>query len=211
MFRLNCLLLHRERFHQKSVMSTEDILASDAVAVTWGNKILGFASIIIPISVALSSFGAGNGSCFTSGRLAFAAAREGHLLDVLSFIDMKRYTPSPALVFNAFLSVLPGNIESLIVFFSFTAWLFYGATMLALILLRYKTPYNEKFRPYKVHLSLPIIVFIISIYLVIGPIVQNPQIEYLYATLYIVSGLLFYVPFVKYKLRCRRLISEFFS
>lgn len=46
--------------------------------------------------------------------------------------------------------VLPGNIESLIVFFSFTAWLFYGATMLALILLRYKTPYNEKFRPYKV-------------------------------------------------------------
>ncbi|KAI7697770.1 amino acid transporter -like protein, partial [Sarcoptes scabiei] len=193
-----------------SVMSTEDILASDAVAVTWGNKILGFASIIIPISVALSSFGAGNGSCFTSGRLAFAAAREGHLLDVLSFIDMKRYTPSPALVFNAFLSVilvLPGNIESLIVFFSFTAWLFYGATMLALILLRYKTPYNEKFRPYKVHLSLPIIVFIISIYLVIGPIVQNPQIEYLYATLYIVSGLLFYVPFVKYKLRCRRLIN----
>ena len=37
-------------------------------------------------------------------RLAFAAAREGHLVDVLSFVDMNRYTPSPALVFNAFLS-----------------------------------------------------------------------------------------------------------
>ncbi|XP_027194573.2 b(0,+)-type amino acid transporter 1-like isoform X1 [Dermatophagoides pteronyssinus] len=193
-----------------SVMSTEEILMSDAVAVTWGNQILGFAAIIIPISVALSSFGAGNGSCFTSGRLAFAAAREGHLIDVLSYIDMKRYTPSPALVFNAFLSILlilPSNIESLIDFFSFTAWLFYGATMLALIILRYKSPYKDKFRPYKVHLSLPIIVFLISIYLVIGPIIENPQIEYLYATLYIVSGLLVYVPFVKYKIKCHRLLN----
>ncbi|OTF83406.1 amino acid transporter-like protein [Euroglyphus maynei] len=157
---------------------------------------------------------------------AFAAAREGHLIDVLSYIDMKRYTPSPALVFNAFLS--SNNIESLIDFFSFTAWLFYGATMLALIILRYKSPYKEKFRPYKVvimfgiqlnidfcfiatnkqvHLSLPIIVFLISIYLVIGPIIENPQIEYLYATLYIVSGLLVYVPFVKYKVKCHRLLN----
>lgn len=60
----------------------------------------------------------------------------------------------------------------------------------------------------QVHLSLPIIVFLISIYLVIGPIIQNPQIEYLYATLYIVSGLLVYVPFVKYKVKCQRLLSE---
>ncbi|CAG2182070.1 unnamed protein product [Oppiella nova] len=62
------------------------------------------AAIIMPISVALSSFGAGNGSCFTSGRLAFVAAREGHLIDVLSFVDYERFTPSPALIFNAFLS-----------------------------------------------------------------------------------------------------------
>ncbi len=41
---------------------------------------------------------------FPPNRLAFVAAREGHLIDVLSFVDMSRYTPSPALVFNAFLS-----------------------------------------------------------------------------------------------------------
>ncbi|KAH9529449.1 b(0,+)-type amino acid transporter 1, partial [Dermatophagoides farinae] len=186
-----------------SVMSTEDILMSDAVAVAN----MGKSNSWIRINH-YTDFS--NGSCFTSGRLAFAAAREGHLIDVLSYIDMKRYTPSPALVFNAFLSILlilPSNIESLIDFFSFTAWLFYGATMLALIILRYKSPYKEKFRPYKVHLSLPIIVFLISIYLVIGPIIQNPQIEYLYATLYIVSGLLVYVPFVKYKVKCQRLLN----
>lgn len=193
-----------------SVMTIEEILISDAVAVTWGNRILGFAAIIMPISVALSSFGAGNGSCFTSGRLAFVAAREGHLIDVLSFVDMSRYTPSPALVFNAFLSiilVIPGNIESLIDFFSFTAWLFYGVTMLALIVLRYKAPYKDKHRPYKVHLSIPIAVFIISIYLVVCPILEDPRIEYLYATMYIVSGLLVYLLFVKYKFRCTTIVA----
>ncbi|KAI2807169.1 b(0,+)-type amino acid transporter 1, partial [Blomia tropicalis] len=194
-----------------SVMSIDEILASDAVAVTWGNHILGFAAIIIPISVALSSFGAGNGSCFTSGRLAFAAAREGHLVDVLSYVDMRRYTPSPALVFNAFLSiilVIPGNIESLIDFFSFAAWMFYGVTMLSLVVLRYRSPYKDKHRPYKVHLSIPTIMFFVSMYLVICPIMENPQVEYFYATLYIVSGLLVYVPFVIYKLKCVTIMSE---
>lgn len=97
--------------------------------------------------------------------------------------------------------------------------------MLALIILRYKSPYRDKFRPYKVkiflnlrkkkiikfiqvHLSLPIIVFFISIYLVIGPIIEDPKIEYLYAIMYIVSGLLVYIPFVHYKLKCSRLISK---
>ncbi|CAG2168455.1 unnamed protein product [Oppiella nova] len=193
-----------------TVMTTDEILASDAVAVTWGTHVLGMAAIIMPISVALSSFGAGNGSCFTSGRLAFVAAREGHLIDVLSFVDYERFTPSPALIFNAFLSILmviPGNIESLIDFFSFTAWMFYGATMLALIILRYKSPYKDKSRPYKVHLSIPVIVFVISIYLVIAPIVEQPKIEYLYAAFYIVSGVLFYIPFVIYKIRFPNLIK----
>lgn len=40
-------------------------------------------------------------------------------------------------------------------------------------------------------------VLIISIYLVIGPIIDNPQIEYLYALSFIFTGLIFYIPFVK--------------
>lgn len=35
-------------------------------------------------------------------------------------------------------------------------------------------------------------------YLVIGPIIDKPQIEYLYAVLFILAGLIFYIPFVKY-------------
>lgn len=41
-----------------------------------------------------------------------------------------------------------GTIDSLIDFFSFTAWIFYGGSMLALIVMRYTKPNYP--RPYKV-------------------------------------------------------------
>lgn len=41
-----------------------------------------------------------------------------------------------------------GTIDSLIDFFSFTAWIFYGGAMLALIVMRYTKPNYP--RPYKV-------------------------------------------------------------
>lgn len=44
---------------------------------------------------------------------------------------------------------------------------------------------------------IPYVVLIVSIYLVIGPIIDKPQIEYLYALMFILTGLVFYVPFVK--------------
>ena len=111
--------------------------------------------------------------------------------------------------------VLYGTIDSLIDFFSFTAWIFYGGAMVALIVMRYTKPNYP--RPYKVSggrvgvrrsirswlpsltdlslslslssrpfpleqvpLIIPILVMVISGYLVAAPIIEKPQIEYLY-------------------------------
>ncbi|XP_017771323.1 PREDICTED: b(0,+)-type amino acid transporter 1-like [Nicrophorus vespilloides] len=95
--------------------------------------------------------------------------------------------------------VLYGTIDSLIDFFSFTAWIFYGGAMLALIVMRFTKPNYP--RPYKVPIIIPVLVLVISIYLVIGPIIDQPTIEYLYAALFILGGMVFYVPFVHYKVR----------
>ena len=35
--------------------------------------------------------------------------------------------------------------------------------------------------------------------LVIGPIISNPQLEQLYVLVFIVAGIIFYVPFIYYK------------
>lgn len=51
----------------------------------------------------------------------------------------------------------------------------------------------------QVPIFIPVLVLIISIYLVIGPIIDSPKFEYLYATLFILAGLVFYFPFVYFK------------
>lgn len=45
---------------------------------------------------------------------------------------------------------------------------------------------------------IPIIVLGISMYLIVAPIIDTPQIEYLYASFFILGGLIFYIPFVYY-------------
>lgn len=41
---------------------------------------------------------------------------------------------------------------------------------------------------------------LLSAYFVVGPIVSKPEIQYIYAMLFIFAGLIFYVPFVYYGL-----------
>ena len=48
----------------------------------------------------------------------------------------------------ACIMVLMGDIFALIDFFSFAAWMFYGGTMAALIVMRYTQ--KDAYRPYKV-------------------------------------------------------------
>lgn len=48
---------------------------------------------------------------------------------------------------------------------------------------------------------LPIVMILVSCYLVIAPILEDPAMEFLYAFLFIVSGLIVYFPLVKFKLQ----------
>lgn len=50
---------------------------------------------------------------------------------------------------------------------------------------------------------IPVVVLIISMYLVVGPIIDKPTIEYLYAAMFILGGMVFYVPFVHYGLHLK--------
>ncbi|XP_072024459.1 b(0,+)-type amino acid transporter 1-like [Amphiura filiformis] len=208
---LSYLLVNMAYF---TVMSPEELLQSSAVAVTFAERTLGYFQYLIPIFVCMSTFGAVNGTLFTAARLTYVAAREGHMVEVLSMVHVKRYTPFPALVFTTILAILmllPSDFETLVNYFSFAAWLFYGGTTATVLILRYKHP--DWHRPIKVPLILPIIVFIASIYLVVAPIIDEPAVEFLYAALFILAGLVFYVPFVykKYHPKFMDYLTVFFQ
>ncbi|XP_068195362.1 b(0,+)-type amino acid transporter 1 [Antennarius striatus] len=191
-----------------TVMTPKELMSSSAVAVTWGNKVFGSWGWIMSVAAALSAFGSLNGTFFSGGRMCYVAAREGHMPDVLSMVHVHRLTPSPALIFTTAVSLLvliPGDFQSIVNFFSFTAWFFYAITLSGLIYLKIRKPHLP--RPYKVPIILPILVLIAAVFLVLAPIVDNPQIEFLYVSLFILSGAVIYIPFIHYKL-CPGLLTK---
>ncbi|XP_003416376.1 B(0,+)-type amino acid transporter 1 [Loxodonta africana] len=192
-----------------TVMTTTELLQSQAVAVTFGDRVLYPASWVVPLFVAFSTIGAANGSCFTASRLIYVAGREGHMLKVLSYISVKRLTPAPAIIFHGIIAtiyIIPGDINSLVNSFSFAAWLFYGMTILGLIVMRFTR--KELKRPIKVPIFIPILMTLISAFLVLAPIISEPAWEYLYCALFTLSGLIFYFLFVYYKFGWAQRISK---
>ncbi|XP_074175153.1 solute carrier family 7 member 13 isoform X7 [Rhinolophus sinicus] len=72
-------------------------------------------------------------------------------------------------------------------------------SMIGILKLRFQEPNLP--RPYKVSLPFPLVTMAISLCLVLVPLVTSPHMHYIYVCLFILSGLLFYVPFVYFKLK----------
>ncbi|XP_033122751.1 large neutral amino acids transporter small subunit 2-like [Anneissia japonica] len=181
-----------------TAMSPEELLLSNAVAVTFGDKLLGPMAWIMPISVALSTFGGVNGLLLTGSRIYFVGARQGHLPDAIAMISVKYKTPTPSLVLTCFLSLmylLSPNIITLINYFSFVTWTATGTSIAALLYLRWKEPNMP--RPVEVNLLLPISFLLACVFLVIMGIYAAPM-DTLIGIIITLSGVPVYLLFVYY-------------
>lgn len=139
-----------------TAMSPRELLESSAVAVTFGEKALGVMAWVMPLAVALSTFGGVNGSLFTCSRLFYAGAREGHLPALLAMIHVERRTPIPALLvtcISTLLMLVTGDIYTLINYVGFVNYLWYGVTVAGLVVLRWRQPHRP--RPIRVSLAFP--------------------------------------------------------
>lgn len=157
------------------VLTADEVQSANAVAVTFGEKILGVVSWIMPVSVALSTFGGLNGGIFASSRLFFVGARQGHLPTCLAMINVSHFTPAPSLVFLCLLSLLYLTNTDVFVLITYTAFseaMFIMLSVGGLLWLRIKQP-NTK-RPIKVNIILPILFFLISLFLVVLPFFSQP-------------------------------------
>lgn len=179
-----------------SILTPAEMLSSTAVAVSVAEKVTPTLVVVMPLFVACSCYGAANGSIFTNGRVVCSAAKQGHMPRYLAVISKHFHTPLRAIMFPSFISIcmlILGDLDSLLSCFSFVAWIFLGCTFLSLLVLRWKRPHE--YRPYKVWIGIPIVMVMISCYLIIAPLFAKPQ-SSLFALAFVLSGVPVYFIFV---------------
>jgi len=182
-----------------TTLTVPEVLGSEAVAVTFAKLLYGPLAFLVPVFVALSTFGGVNGILLTSSRLFYAGACEGQMPEILSMIQVNKMTPAPAVLISALLSLgylCSSNIFSLINYVGFATWVSIGLAVFCLPYLRWKHP--DWNRPIKVHLFFPIIYVIASIFITIVPMVASP-VETGIGTAIILTGVPVYFIFVYWK------------
>ncbi|XP_077866000.1 Y+L amino acid transporter 2-like [Saccoglossus kowalevskii] len=191
-----------------TVLSPQELLRSDAVAVTFAQKTLGVMAWVMPLFVALSTLGAANASIFTAGRVYFSGAREGQLPDVVAMIHIRRRTPVPAILINcvvALIMVQISDIDTLTTYFSFISWLVTGIAVAGLITLRWTKPNLP--RPIKLPIFIPALFVVMSLFLVIVPFYTRPIVSSIGVGLTL-TGVPLYFLGVLYKRKRMRLLSN---
>nr|XP_020823133.1 b(0,+)-type amino acid transporter 1-like isoform X3 [Phascolarctos cinereus] len=85
----------------------------------------------------------------------------------------------------------------------FVLWMIHGTTISCLLYLKVKK--KDLPRSYKVPIIIPVIVLLASIYLILAPIIDQPQMEFLYVFLFMLSGIVVYFPIIYFRYRPRLL------
>lgn len=188
-----------------TLLSKSDFLSVPAVAFAWGERALGAAAIFIPICVMCSVYGASNGGFFTDVRVRFAAARCGHLPEVLSFLHYRTRIPLASLLFNVVTSLIlliPGDISELINLVSFVGFLIQSLTIISLLRFRFQRRHQpRKMDEFRLPIVMSVLALLICLLMFVAPLVRNPNIEFIYGLAFILSGFIVYVPFVYFGLK----------
>lgn len=133
------------------VLPLSAIAASDRVAASAADVSMGqIGGILVSLTILISIIGASNGSILTSARIYFAQARNGLFFKPVGDIHPRFETPYIAIAVQGIWAVvlaISGSYERLFSYVIFTAWIFYGLTVLGVMVLRHRAP--NLARPYR--------------------------------------------------------------
>lgn len=195
-----------------SVLTPQEILDSDAVAVTFADRVLGPLAGLVPFFVACSCIGSLNGIIFTSSRMFFAGARDGLLPELLAMINVDCFTPMPSLIFLGASSIAMlaiADVYVLINYLAFAESLVVTCAVAGLIKLRMcggpKKDGQEQ-QGIQFPIIIPWLFFLICLYILIVPLMIQPT-ELLVAIAIICTGLPFYFVFVRWRNKPRCLYN----
>ncbi|KAL5489909.1 hypothetical protein ACEPAI_4741 [Sanghuangporus weigelae] len=172
------------------VLDKTTVGLSNTVALDFGRVIFGpIGGTLFALMVAISCFGALNGSFFTAARLIYVAGNEGYLPRAFGRLHSTRKTPVNAMLLQAGITtvfiILGGGFRRLINFAVVASWAFYFLTVLGLVVLRIKEP--ELPRPYKTWISTPLIFCAVALFLLLMPVIAAP-LEALAVLAFVLAG-----------------------
>jgi APA family basic amino acid/polyamine antiporter len=149
------------------------IAAVEAVRSFWGAGGVLFISLLILVT----TLGCTNASILTGARPYYAMARERLFFPGIAKLNSAN-VPSNSLLWQgiwASVLVLSGTFDQLTDMIIFAVFIFYSATSLGVIILRYKMP--DAHRPYKVwgYPVVPIVFILFCIGLFINTVVARPR------------------------------------
>jgi L-type amino acid transporter 8 len=185
-----------------TTVTPAEMLESPAVAVMFAKRLYGPAWVIMPLFVALSCFGGVNGTLLTASRLFFVGGRHGQMPVVMTLIRTQGSTPAPAVIFVGSLAIVylffSSNLYVLLNYLAFVTWLALAISVASLLVFRFKEPFKKEKRAIKVPLFFPILYLIVSVFLVLLPLYQNPS-ETMMGVIVILTALPVYWVFICWK------------
>jgi APA family basic amino acid/polyamine antiporter len=128
-------------------LAEHERVAATAMELLAGPRGTLFVSALILCSI----FGALNGTILTGPRAYFAMARDGVFFSFVGRVHPRFKTPALAVLVQGALSIVlavSGTYEQLYTYVIFSAWIFYGAAVIAVLVLRKRRPDLE--RPYRI-------------------------------------------------------------
>lgn len=117
--------------------------AASAMQSSWGTR----TSLLISAVILTSILGATNGMIMTAPRVYYAMARDGIFFRSFGKLSKSFQVPVFSIIMQGLWAsalTLMGSFQQLFTYVVFTAWIFYGLTGAAVIVLRHKDPLRAR-------------------------------------------------------------------
>lgn len=181
------------------VLTPHQIQNTERVAATAVSSALGpTAAVFVSVLILVSIIGATNGMILTGPRVYYAMAREGLFFPAFGTLSSRFRVPVLAIVIQGLWSAcltLLGTFQELFTYVVFTAWIFYGLAVAAVIVMRIRRP--ETPRPFTApgYPWLPMLFTLAALGITLSAVVSSP-LHALYGIGLIVCGLPLYAIFL---------------
>ncbi|KAL1775565.1 solute carrier family 7 member 13-like [Sigmodon hispidus] len=175
-----------------TVLTPQEIISSDSIAVTWMDRVFPSAQWVISLGLSASLMNSISCGIISASRIFYRASQDGQLPCIYSMLN-DHHSPVVAVIMVIILSsisIIASNIIYLMKYVGLGSWCISVLHMIGLLKLRYQKP--DLPRPYKVWLPFVFGTIALAVLLIFIPVIQSPNIEHVYQVVFLLCGLLCY-------------------